>query len=308
MIDAAGPTRMQRLVSSVVRAYANYLPAWRGKWRLLRPLTNVLVSEVRPNVWIHVDPRVGIERTLLYKRLPLDYHEIEFLWDSLRPGMTVVDVGAFIGVMALVAAKKVASEGRVLASEAGPSSVARLARNRQLNKADNVTICAMAIGGQRSVIEYNYCVDEPDGSSVGYSQEEMAVQSIIVPMVPLDECLAELTIDPVDLIKIDVEGAEPAVLAGARATLSGPQAPLLVMEVNPGALEWAGNSAVQLIEATLALGYELQVLEVAASRAYANVIGLKPGHRERFPSLENDALMPLLTHEWYRTRVLGRSE
>ncbi len=297
---------MQRLISSIVRVYVRYMPDWPGKTRLLRPLANQLVTEVRPGVWIHLDPSVRIEMTLLRERLEFDREEVDLIWQLLQPGMTVVDVGAFVGIMALVAARRVGAQGRVLAFEAGAASLVRFARNRELNHAENVTICAMAVGGQRSMIQYYYSPESPDQSSVGYRHEGDRRFPMMVPLATLDDCLADLGSGRVDFIKIDVEGSEPAVLAGARATLGGAQAPLLVIELNPGALRWAGNSPEQLVEALIALGYEPCVLEVAKSCAYANVVGLKEGHRERFPGLSNYSLPPLLKHDWYRTRVLGQ--
>ena len=56
-----GPGWIQKGISAAARAYVNYLPNWRGKLRPLRLLRRWLVVQVRPNVWIHVDPRIEIE-------------------------------------------------------------------------------------------------------------------------------------------------------------------------------------------------------------------------------------------------------
>jgi FkbM family methyltransferase len=284
------------------------MPDLPGKTHLLRPIPGHMLAEVRLGVWIHVDPGVRIEITLLRERVQFDREEVDLLWQLLQPGMTVVDNGAFVGVVALVAGQRVGASGRVLAFEAGSHSLVRYARNRELNRAENVTIYATAVGGRRAMIKYYYAPESPDQSSVGYCHGGDSAYPVVVPMTPLDDCLDELGALSVDLIKIDFEGSKPAVLAGAKTTLGGLHSPFLVMELNPGALQWGGNCAEQLVDSLIALGYEPRVLEVAKSRAYANVIGLTPGHRERFPKRGNYSLPPLLTQEWYRTRVHGQGD
>src|SRR5262249_55307402 len=106
--------------------------------------------------------------------------------------------------------------------------------------------------------------------------------------------------------KIDVEGAENRVLTGARATLSAPNAPLLIIEMNRDALIWSGTSAEELARTMIEVGYEPMVLEVAASWAYANLVGVKEFHQHRFPLLARYGLQPLEGHEWYRSHVLGQ--
>jgi FkbM family methyltransferase len=257
--------------------------------------------QVRPDVWIHVDPRVEIEASFLEKQLRFDRDEVELLWQLLQPGMTIVDVGAFVGVMSLVAARRVGPHGRVVAFEPGSHSIVRFAANKVLNRADNVTIVAAAAGDRYGSIPYYYRHTCPDQSSVGYHREAVS-NPIIVPVVPLDEILGELELRQIDFIKIDVEGAEPSVISGAKQILGGARAPMLVIEINPGALGWAGNSVPELVNAISALGYELWVLEVAKSEAYVNAIGIKAEHRERFSNLADCAISPLLTHNWYQKR------
>lgn len=299
-MGSVGPNRIQRFTSAAARIVADRIPAFPGKGRFLRLFSTQLVAEVAEGVWIHVDPKIGIEFLFLSPSRRLDDAEISLVDEILLPGMCVLDVGAFVGVMSLVAAKKVGKTGRVVAFEPGPAGVIRFVRNRDLNQANNITIIPAAVGSCNSLIEYNFYPNSPDQSSVGYCQIDELSQSIMVPVVSLDECVAQLGLERVDLIKIDVEGAEPHVLLGAQSLLGNPHSPLLVMEVNAGALKWAGHTVSELVAATIRLGYEVVVLEVARSRAYVNVIGLKPNHRERFPGLMSRNLIPILDHEWYR--------
>lgn len=295
------PSWIQKCISVAARAYVNCLPNWPGKLRPLRLLRSRLVVQVKQHVWIHIDPQIRIEASFLEQQPRFDRGEIELMWQLLEPGMTVVDVGAFVGVMALVAAQRVGPQGRVVAFEPGSHSIIRFVANKELNRADNVTIVAAAVGDRYGCVPYYYRHTSPDQSSVGYHRENAACP-IIVPVVPLDELLAEMDVRQIDFIKIDVEGAERSVISGANKLLSGPCAPMLVVEFNPGALGWSGNSALELVHAITAHGYELWVLEVAKSEAYINVIGIKPEHRDKFPKLVDWELSPLLAHDWYQKR------
>lgn len=261
--------------------------------------------EVRPGVWIHVNPSIKVEATLLYNQLHYDAEEINFIWTMLAPGMRVVDIGAFVGVMTLIAAKRVGPEGRVLAFEPGSPNLIRFVDNCELNRAGNVDIIACAVGDRRGVIEYRYNPTTPDQSTVASESDEQTLRPVLVPVSPLDELLDGLAAPPIDFMKIDVEGAEVFVLAGGHKTISGAHAPLLIIEMNPVALRWARSSAACLTDVLLAAGYKLFVLELSPSRAFANVLAVKPVHYNRFPTLERYQLPELLTHEWYTSCALA---
>lgn len=149
-----------------------------------------------------------------------EFADMGFILHCLRPGELFIDVGANIGSFSVLAAKVVGSD--VIAFEPDAATAGHLARNIDANGvADKVTIMRTALGDQIGELWFtsgqdtiNHVVDQP-GDGV-----------IKVPVETLDNVLAGRS--PV-VIKIDVEGHEPAVLAGAQRTLANPS--LLAIEV-----------------------------------------------------------------------------
>ncbi|NVO86170.1 FkbM family methyltransferase [Hymenobacter terrestris] len=161
------------------------------------------------------------------------------LLETLRPGDDFVDVGAHFGYFALLAARLVGPTGRVRAYEASASTYAVLAAN--VAALPQVQACHQAVSDQPEVVSfYEFPVLFNEFNSMDVSQfegekwfKEFPPVKIQVPAVPLSEVLRETRLRP-RIIKIDVEGAEDKVIAGAQQVLSELAAaghpPLVVME------------------------------------------------------------------------------
>jgi len=129
----------------------------------------------------------------------------------LRPGDTVIDCGANVGLLTLVSASSIGPSGTVYAIEAHPKIVGYLRANVALNSASNVKVFHFAVGEKEGTVDFS---DQgaDDGNHV-----VPAGTGIAVPMKPLDAIVPAGT--PVRLLKLDVEGYEKMVLDGARALM-----------------------------------------------------------------------------------------
>ena len=184
----------------------------------------------------------------------------------LRPGATFVDVGANYGWHALTAASIVGDEGRVLAIEPNPDNAALLARSAADSGFTNVTVVVAAVADRAG-----WAALVTDGSNgyiaplEGAPPHAMAC-SYAVPMRTLDDIVADAGIDTADVIKIDVEGNEPAVLRGGEATFGS--RPVVVAEFFPRLLADHGGSSPEALLADLRrLGYELSVVGMPGARS-----------------------------------------
>lgn len=175
----------------------------------------------------------------------------------LRPGMTVVDVGANIGFFSLVAAKLVGSMGRVLAVEPEPANCGRIARNVELNRYANVEVAQVALGDRSGEVTLHLASDHGHHSMLDRSPDR-AGNSITVPMLTLDTLLASRNIGRVDLLKIDVEGYEVEVLRGAAETIRSNPEIVILMDVHESLGVNAGD-VCGLLES-----YNLSTYEVRA--------------------------------------------
>lgn len=134
-----------------------------------------------------------------------------------RPGWAVLDLGANIGMYAVRVAKMVGDNGRVIAVEPHPRNYSLLLRNLSQNML-------------RNVLPHNAAVSDHEGTSLlflsGLSSlhslmKQSQTQSLAVRTVTVDKLVEESGTE-VNLIKIDVEGAELLVLKGAKRTLQRP--------------------------------------------------------------------------------------
>jgi len=183
------------------------------------------------------------------------------------PGGTFVDVGANWGYFTLMMAEHVGSMGRVVAVEADPRIYAILERNAALNDLPQVRVvhaAAAAESGLLSLIGFDEHEDNWGTSRVAGGSGP-ASASYEVPARGLDELLDESGLDAVDLIKIDIEGAEALALAGMSAGLRRGRYRCLLLELHPVQLAEHGTNPAVIIEGLLEMGYRGWVIAYSAA-------------------------------------------
>jgi FkbM family methyltransferase len=154
------------------------------------------------------------------------------LKNLLRPGGVFVDVGANKGDFALIAAKLVGASGRVFAFEPEPRNCDWIRRSIEANGYSWIELFPIALGDAEGAIDLH--VSHISGHhSVVSGRGDHTGDVIRVPMRTLDAVLADAGNPRVDVLKIDVEGADLAVLRGARQTLAAHRELVLLLDVHP---------------------------------------------------------------------------
>lgn len=137
-----------------------------------------------------------------------------FLLDyALKPGDVVLDVGAGFGTEALPFSKMVGDSGRVIAVEAFPSTFRILQRVCELNDLRNVTLVHAA------VMDTNEPVTMSDVGADSYLENKIGAGGVEVRAVTIPDLIAQLKLDRVDFLKMNIEGAEAPALLGAKEVL-----------------------------------------------------------------------------------------
>jgi FkbM family methyltransferase len=136
-------------------------------------------------------------------------------------GWTVFDVGANIGVFTVLQA----TQGcRVYSFEPNPDSYSRLSRNVTSNKlSDGVRLFPTALGDVHGVGSLHVIGGGTTGGFVTPVKDGDAESGSVVPIATLDEIVPTLPVSSIDLLKIDAEGSEVAVLRGGERTLDNVQ-------------------------------------------------------------------------------------
>jgi len=213
--------------------------------------------------------------------------ERRFLTKVLRKGDCFVDVGANIGLFTVLAGKLVGPSGKVIALEPAPATRQVLEKQVLLNRLRNVEIVPLGLSDRRCV-EQLWCSQDGNDAfnSFGKPLQGELYQPVDVPTTTLDDLCQELLggFAP-RLIKIDVEGWEPKVLAGGGEILRSSRAPDLLVEFCEAALRNASSSCEQLFGALESLGYRmfevngyhglLTPLDQIKPIAYCNVLATK---------------------------------
>ena len=179
---------------------------------------------------IEVDPGDMIGSHILRYGGVWEPETASFFLSWLRPGMTFVDAGAHVGYYTLLASGIVAVGGRVVAFEPHPVLGQVLRRNIERAGCANVTVSSLALGRANGTAEL---VLHPRGNFGGSSLRadgETGRPRAPVEVTTLDDYLERAGVPTVDVVKLDVEGAEPDVIEGAGHTLAANPHIVLVVE------------------------------------------------------------------------------
>jgi FkbM family methyltransferase len=193
----------------------------------------------------------------------IDPNEFCFLDRLLRKGMTFADVGANEGLYTVFAARRVGSEGRVLAFEPSRRERARLLRNLERNGLTNVELIACALAERDGEARLFVAHEEHSGhNTLGrfvYRDVELEEEEV-VPVHSLDSAAAERGLERVDVVKVDIEGAEEAFLSGARRTLTVMR-PVMLLELTDLSLRAQNSSAGEVLGHLGAMNYRILVFD-----------------------------------------------
>jgi FkbM family methyltransferase len=276
----------KRALLSLLRLSARQIPIPGWFPLVVERLHPHLVGDVHEaelqadGIAMRLDLRDYIQRRIFY-----ECHEREnvaLLCRHLSPGDVVLDVGAHVGLFSIVAANIVGPEGSVHAFEPVPANFLALANNVRLNGFENVVLNNVAVGSQHGRLRLGLPSEVPDtGPTSAMYTAGSDVAAIEVDVVCLDDYVdRHIAATPVTLLKLDVEGGEPDVLAGFARTLSSRPPRLLLTEVNLERLADHRLKAADVLEPLQAYGYDLHRVTLAGR--------LKPLHPKDVRELTPD--------------------
>lgn len=262
------------------------------KHHVLFPIRNILLRRRPITVAVGGQPFLlapeGAVPWELWSGYDFERHELELILTLLQPGMTFVDVGANVGLFSIPAARKL-QHGRVLAFEPCSWTYQRLLRNARLNNITNLLPVHTALGDRVGEALLQVNVPGKDGlNTLGrpIHPDSQVIATEPVSIATLDALLLQHNVSHVDVMKVDVEGAELFVFRGAMSLLSGPNAPLILYESSllSKGFDYHPIEQVWLLEKC---GYSFFVMDSSTGRisvppngrAYGqNVIAVKPAH------------------------------
>src|SRR2546426_3592026 len=160
-----------------------------------------------------------------------DMESTLLLESLLKEGDVVFDVGANIGWHTLVSAKMVKRIGRIYAFEPEPINFSLLSKSIAYNAFQNVELFNCCVADYNGEVELFLNEDNPGDHSITWT---VGAKSIRVPCSKLDTIAVKYGLDHIDLLKMDIEGAEPKALSGASDLLDQGKIERMLVEYSPG--------------------------------------------------------------------------
>ena len=212
----------------------------------------------------------------------------------IGPGDTVVDVGANIGLWVMGALRNAGAKGQVHAFEPVPSNYDMLCANLSLNGFDANQVSCQQLCLSDKAGKATFCVATNGNSGMGALAERPGVDHRIeTTLVTLDGYCQEHSVEHIDFMKIDVEGAELQVLRGAARLLSSSDAPAIMFEADESLASSFDSSSMAVKGFLNEHGYNifrydgvrLESVKIDQSHQHEDLFAFKPYHFERHETL-----------------------
>jgi FkbM family methyltransferase len=191
--------------------------------------------------------------------LVLESYESEtlFLWQSLiQNSLTVVDVGANIGLYSLIAARLVGKDGNVYAFEPEEDNYKLFLKNIEVNGFGGIiSPIKKAVIDKIGNVRF-FSGDRDSGESSIFQTPGAGNNETMVEAISLDEFFSKKNWPPVHVIKMDIEGAEKLALDGMKNLLEKNSSVKLIMEFYPKAQVAAGVTPRELFNTLLSVGFQ----------------------------------------------------
>ena len=185
----------------------------------------------------------------------------ELFRQLLKPGMIVVDVGANVGYFSLLSAELVGSSGKVYAFEPEPGNNGVLQKNIEINSLSNIQVEEMAVSDNSGVADL-YLSELDSGSHSLFGDAARGIRKAVqVTTTTLDAFLESEGWPNVDLVKIDVEGAELGVLNGMERLMERSPDLKLIIEYCPFLIEATKAEPVGLLERLYSMSFQIQFID-----------------------------------------------
>jgi len=212
----------------------------------------------------------------LYVGSGFEDRELRCMLSNAGPAMTVFDVGSNVGLYSILLGRAVGPSGRVWGFEPYSPVASYFKQNILANSLGNVTMVDKAVADKDGTADFNVFDEGQDvynslGAVERPAEGLRSTRRTEVPVTRLDTFAAEAGIGSIDLLKVDVEGAEEKVLRGARALLNQSKGVTILVEAYPPSAEQCGCSVPRMIEMMTDWGFS--VFEISDEGGLTRVDG-----------------------------------
>lgn len=196
-----------------------------------------------------------ISQTLIFDKF-WEFEESEYFKKIISKGMNIVDIGSNIGYFSLLFSKWTGSNGRVYCFEPDEENYQLLLKNIRYNDANNIILQKKALSDKKG--KTTLFIDEINKGDhriidmIAYTKDEkMGKKKVEVETTTLD---SEIPLnEKIDLIKMDIQGAEMLALKGMKELIKKNLKITLLTEFWPFGIKKSGNSPKEFIDTLIQL-------------------------------------------------------
>jgi FkbM family methyltransferase len=254
-------------------SFAQFIYTEVLKPKPLKALTNAILLRIIPEkiqigpATMYLDPCDPVVSGALTLRV-YEPSEQAFFAKYLRGDMILVDIGANMGLYTVVSMHHLDAGGRIVAFEPFPASYEILQKNVAANQTDGracprVDVFNLAAAPESARMDLRLNPENRADNRMyrgSYQGKLEDWDTLPVEGRPVDDVLAELGIQEVNFVKIDIQGYEQNAISGFRKTLARSQNVILLSEFWPKGLQESGGSATEYLQMLTDLGFSLYTL------------------------------------------------
>lgn len=230
--------KLEEKLLSLIRLYTYNTPISKGKYRLFQTALKLckfqhesLPASSKDGRRFSANLTTGMQDQVFF------LGEYEKMLSGVASSLinkddVCIDVGANFGWYTTLMAQNCGADGQVHSFEPVPQSFRELVKNYKLSGSpNNVFINELALGDKKRVIPINVFDGEPTGHASIAVKDEADSLSFQCNMGTLDDYLVKHSVEDVNFVKVDIEGAEMMFLQGAKLLFKQEKPPIFLMEM-----------------------------------------------------------------------------
>jgi FkbM family methyltransferase len=257
------------LKSSFLQFGANLISSFRLKlWNIIESDQKIIKLNILKDTPFKFYAYGDIVRFLYSQQLlvpfkkSFEYETLELFTNLLNPNSVVLDIGANIGLFSILGSKYITGQGKIYAFEPTTKTFEMLQKNIEANGITNVDAYKIAFSNTKTLVSMQPPKDGvPEYSGDSFNQiryVEKEEQGDVIMTSLLDEFVVEKGIHHVDVIKIDIEGAELFCFEGGITFLSKKHKPVIIFECFESHCSSFGYKAFDVLSLLDKAGYEVK--------------------------------------------------
>ena len=189
--------------------------------------------------------------------------EADLFRKCLKPNLVIIDIGANIGYYAIIAGKGIGPRGKIFAYEPENRNFSFLKKNIEANKLANVIPLKIALSNEKGMSKLYLDEDNKGRHSLAYEKNK---ECLVIETDTLDNSLEQFGSPAVDIIKIDIEGAEFLALGGMTETIRRNPNLIIFSEFYPRAIIKLGGNPLAYLKKLVEFGFSLSDIDENAKR------------------------------------------